>query len=1406
MQGFSVDGDVSDYSSDLNLLAAPSMAHLVGLVTSPDFATSIDQQQASQLIHDWFETKGTRIVSSMAANAIVQKFDDWLQNGHQFNTGDLQMLLLDASGSFIKSNEVHESLCSNPLAVQSLVVIANAKLGESVMNEVREAWQKLDPIHFETAFQIADGGYALSDTSKFTDRLHSLYYNTVVGKCKTERLHTVPLISQADNGCPSETITTIYGSEVERWLESKKQGSLNSVYIQPPNNVSKETKKVHPCTGCFLAGTNVLTMSRDGKRVEHIPIEQIKEGDLVISHNGALSVVSDEPVGRKLGDNVTMYGIKSQNGKVNFCPFFSESHPFWTVEGGWCAVNPHQANSKNGWLQTKKLGVGSTLFQVQCTRVKKHKPYKVKVIYNQVSISELTKRVVRKPIVYDLHFREGARSYHANGLVVGLNYPELTATRLKHHLAGTSHMKQSQRKQLHSAINDLSSGLSHAVGYDWPKHNIGSALSRSKRTGTHRNKHFYRNHVSLFQSYHTSNLTYKLYKHDRNRHVTTHTHLRAGKHREVPPECGKLQFVGGKVILNGQVSHKVHFTDNGHVVARMSPTVLYTRLHPTGLGGVAVKATVSEDGSQVEEVQESYSIGAENSYDTKYLKDNNWTSWFQVNTGLKNGVAVAFLSDPSESSTSTTNQYLAKIGAVTVVNGQLEVQLDFGQSSFIFGWHSGEATISDDFSSLSGTLYEYDSSADNGKGASHEWIGTITTTDDETTDGQATDDQATVVASPMVMAVAPLAESDVADGSSSLSADDSVSSEPLTSAANPTWATESMTMLASSVPMSVSELASLAAPDTSEVNTLSFDKLTNMMKATVDSGTLKTLLDETPPVLSGDEQAIIDDETNGTKARKFLVDKFFPAYAVQALSGSSELESDFDGVSGGVTVTKEKLTYFWQGAGSTEDVVTDNQSIADNVLSQDSGYDFVNNGVARLAYAESMTSLSPYLEDNPSQWASDLHDYVTATDYVNGLAVLTSASDNSKLNNLCMILYSLAPTETYATDLCSRVLQAQSNSLREHYASDDLLETFIPAVIEKMVNLINEDDGSLKLSTDIKSEIIQQTEDAMVEANVETVQALVSKFESMWEECGVYMSANRDQPVWQRLSLWWAKTTEEYPITSAIGKWSVNLFGHAVWIAAIGFSIVALVVLVKDWSALRTDEKVAIISEGSAVLSDVIAKTGKAWTNIKDFFNSDDMFTLEDAFEAEDVQQLWGGYLDDVATRYNSELQIIELQFPGTGAAGAVAAEDIQATRIWQNFTFAEKVARVTNIVAMSAAVVSMGFQVYEDFKNNQSSAVKTLDIINIVAAGIGLGAEAIALAGELGVITLTEFVAGAVIPIVGVVVAIVGIIVTIVLLLEGKKSEQKDTPIDTWVKSTGVSFIKTIPTPTTEWQNDHSS
>lgn len=80
----------------------------------------------------------------------------------------------------------------------------------------------------------------------------------------------------------------------------------------------------------------------------------------------------------------------------------------------------------------------------------------------------------------------------------------------------------------------------------------------------------------------------------------------------------------------------------------------------------------------------------------------------------------------------------------------------------------------------------------------------------------------------------------------------------------------------------------------------------------------------------------------------YLCGKFFPASAVQFLSGSPHLVCLVDlqlPLSDCTTFGKvlAKLSTCWQHADRTY--------MVDNILLQDPGCDYVNNGVARLAYS-----------------------------------------------------------------------------------------------------------------------------------------------------------------------------------------------------------------------------------------------------------------------------------------------------------------------------------------------------------------------------------------------------------------------------------------------------------------------
>ncbi|KAH8427634.1 uncharacterized protein LDX57_005345 [Aspergillus melleus] len=196
-----------------------------------------------------------------------------------------------------------------------------------------------------------------------------------------------------------ERITTT-GSDVAIWIEDgfHRYGSLFS--NGPPTTVDRETYHidgpVH--SGCFVAGTKIAIHGGT------VPVENLSEGISVLTHADPLTygITSDEDVRTSLGPD----------GET---PFFSPSHIFYTVAGPR-ALDPDSARLENPWQDVGRLEVGHILYRISEDGKG----------YEHVEVESIHTEPVQELQLYGVHLREGHRSYHANGYLVGLNYPEIT--------------------------------------------------------------------------------------------------------------------------------------------------------------------------------------------------------------------------------------------------------------------------------------------------------------------------------------------------------------------------------------------------------------------------------------------------------------------------------------------------------------------------------------------------------------------------------------------------------------------------------------------------------------------------------------------------------------------------------------------------------------------------------------------------------------------------------------------------------------------------------------------------------------------------------------------------------------------------------------------------------------------
>jgi hypothetical protein len=162
--------------------------------------------------------------------------------------------------------------------------------------------------------------------------------------------------------------------------------------------------------GCFVPGTPVLLA--DGTE---IAIEAVADGHRVLGREGVVGTHTDEVVEVETEVEMAIYGFNDEE------PFFSAAHPFWTADG-WKAYDPAVARSENPWPDFGKLRRGDVVH-----RLVSHDPPR----YEEVTIERFSSRSAPAgEHLHGLHLH-GSASYHANGYLVAMNYPVITARRLE---------------------------------------------------------------------------------------------------------------------------------------------------------------------------------------------------------------------------------------------------------------------------------------------------------------------------------------------------------------------------------------------------------------------------------------------------------------------------------------------------------------------------------------------------------------------------------------------------------------------------------------------------------------------------------------------------------------------------------------------------------------------------------------------------------------------------------------------------------------------------------------------------------------------------------------------------------------------------------------------------------------
>ncbi|KAK4496728.1 hypothetical protein PRZ48_012711 [Zasmidium cellare] len=209
---------------------------------------------------------------------------------------------------------------------------------------------------------------------------------------------------------PIEVVVTTYGDPAVAWMVRCMSSGYSSLFSAgpPANRQTFDAGSGGGGGSCFRPGTQVLISNGS------VNIEGITEGNQVVTRAGAspqYGVSSDElPKHCTLvnGARTKLWGFNDE------APFFTANHVFHTATG-MRAVDPAGAKLENPWLDVGFLRTGHHVLR---TTDGKH--------YDAVLIEKLHFADADCDYVYGVHLREGLRSYHANGYLVHLNYPEIT--------------------------------------------------------------------------------------------------------------------------------------------------------------------------------------------------------------------------------------------------------------------------------------------------------------------------------------------------------------------------------------------------------------------------------------------------------------------------------------------------------------------------------------------------------------------------------------------------------------------------------------------------------------------------------------------------------------------------------------------------------------------------------------------------------------------------------------------------------------------------------------------------------------------------------------------------------------------------------------------------------------------
>lgn len=1141
-----------------------------------------------------------------------------------------------------------------------------------------------------------------------------------------------------------------YGKRLQVWLDSTD--GPRKFDLRSGNSVQNVTDNIvdAPSSGCLTADTRILL--DDGTELS---VGQIKEGDrLRHTQRGYSTLGSEFPVNPSLK---YVYSINDDE------PFMSLEHAIMT-QRGWCSMAPNLTKDLAPHHQVKLLTIGDVVLKVK-------NPGQGTVSFDKVVVKRINMKsfdLGKGPQGFGIQLRGGHHSYFANGYCCLVTYPEMTAQRITSNMR--SNMTPSEQFQFNKKVNELSPLLDKALGNTaWP--GLKRALMNPQQ-------------VAAYARHTDQHGLKKAVQRDAEHFVIPFMEIHPHKSSApLPTSIKNMALLNGRLFING-FPVKTHCKDRHVFWERKADgggdEIGALKLMPHGLLGHGV----IQHGDAVMGFQANSLVG----YTTTFGNDNQ--PWYEFDMGFQpneNGAMAPFgeITDPDDDSINTL--------LTGSTNGVPNVQVTFSQTNHqqdtnvlmatvninsalcvtgLVNWIEAEIYFSPDYRTFTGNLYPYDiTRPDNQfKGDPLPLKGTSKEQDNLTTMQQ--------------RLTATMKKERLNKPALQLHPEGNTLSANLQKAV----------ALTDSIALSVQDLFSLPAPDMENLHEQSFGKLKNLMLFALNNKdkTWMSWFGETAPAV-GPDGTLTQQEADlsaNPDVNSFLVNQFGIGYLTQAFSTSDDqnIKAIFDAQSN----VDDKLSYFWKGNGSTS-------------FAQSKGYNIATAKLMTGTYAENVTGLEPYLDNNPTDWAKQLYEYCTAETTLNGLAIQTTLDNRTKLNHLGMMLYALDPgnnvdtgngqTISYSASLYEKVIEQNLNNVVNNSKTGGISDDFISYLTAFFQQYFNSLLNDSSWDDSIKSQAKQDLEQMMQDAGVKDVEALITSYgDIIADTCNLLLSFN-DLPIPARLQKWAAK----YPkasTTLSVGI-TIALYGYATFQCFDAFL---------NWKDLRDDQKAQAIINSIDTVTSIF----------KDFATYKAAATLTKAGVA-------AGDLCNACLTLNAEISKIPFVTSATmiesmdivdsdlnssllAAAGKVAAADLAATDMataavkWSKIAFiGDAAAKSINVVAMAAAIVVTGFQISDDFKTNQPLPVKALDILQEVANGVAFTIESAA-----GIAALAGAEVAAAVPIVGVVVAVIGIGIAIALLFIQRNPPP--TPQEDFVNQQCIPFLNTLEMPSQDWLDQQSA